>query len=119
MCKEHELARLRDFAWSRVMRWEGFGNPTEVAAHTDLIKIWQKLQEMVPDNGDTRERDRRAEAALAPGGEQPERCDAVTVIDCARFENFELKDFCGAHQVFDSQGIERWGKFPAAEGKQA
>ena len=42
-------------------------------------------------------------------------CDAVAVIQCARFENFELKDFCGAHQVFDSQGTERWGKFTKHE----
>ena len=42
-------------------------------------------------------------------------CDAVAVIQCARFENFELKDFCGAHQVFDSQGTERWGTFTKQE----
>lgn len=61
----------------------------------------------------TYEAKKELQAALA------DRCDAVTDIDCARFENFELKDFCGAHQVFDSQGIERWGKFPEQPAGEA
>ena len=56
------LRVIRDFTWRKVLCWQGFDNPAEVQANTDIVQIWQLLNHVAPDNSSDKERDRRANA---------------------------------------------------------
>ena len=56
------LEFVRDFAWRKVNCWQGFDNPTEVQANTDILQIYQLLARIAPDTSSDKERDSRADA---------------------------------------------------------
>lgn len=53
---------IRDFAWRKVCNWQGFNDPTEVQANTDIVQIWQLLDTIAPDGSSDSEKDGRANA---------------------------------------------------------